>query len=59
VVLVGSTHSSATLSARALFSRDGHPYAWADLVRAAGAQEVLDRLGVPADDVPPASAGGR
>ena len=52
VVLIGSAHSAATLRAREFLSRNGHPYAAVDLDRDAGVQELLDRFGVSADDVP-------
>ncbi|HEX4595462.1 MAG TPA: FAD-dependent oxidoreductase [Bryobacteraceae bacterium] len=52
VVLVGSAHSSGTLRIKEFLTRNGHPYAYIDLDRDAGAQELLDRFHVAVGDVP-------
>jgi thioredoxin reductase (NADPH) len=52
VVLVGSDHCSGTLRAREFLTRNGHPYAYIDLDRDEGVQELLDRFHVAAADVP-------
>ena len=52
VVLVGSTHSSGTLRIKEFLTRNGHPYAYIDLDKDDGVQELLDRFHVGVDDVP-------
>jgi thioredoxin reductase (NADPH) len=52
VVLLGSMHSSATLRIKEFLTRNGNPYAYVDLDRDAGVQELLDRFHVRSDDVP-------
>jgi thioredoxin reductase (NADPH) len=52
VVVIGSTHSAATLGVREFLTRNGHPFHYIDLDRDAEAQELLDRFHVTADDVP-------
>src|SRR5579864_6438587 len=52
VVLVGSTHSSATLRIKEFLTRNGHPYAYIDLDKDSGVQDLLDRFHVGVDDVP-------
>ena len=52
VVLVGSDHCSGTLRVREFLTRNGHPYAYIDLDRDEGVQELLDRFHVAAADVP-------
>jgi thioredoxin reductase (NADPH) len=52
VVLVGSSHSPDTLRIREFLTRNGHPYAYVDLERDSGVQELLDRFGVGVQDVP-------
>jgi thioredoxin reductase (NADPH) len=52
VVLIGSTHCAGTLRVKEFLTRNGHPYAYVDLDRDAEAQELLDRFGVSAADVP-------
>ncbi len=52
VVLVGSTHSAATLRIREFLSRNGHPFAYVDLDRDADVQTLLDRFHVAAGDIP-------
>ena len=51
VVLVGSSHCAGTLRVKEFLTRNGHPYAYIDLDRDAGVQELLDRFHV--------SVGGR
>lgn len=52
VVLVGSTHCSGTLRVKEFLTRNGHPYAYIDLDRDDGVQDLLDRFKVAARDVP-------
>jgi thioredoxin reductase (NADPH) len=52
VVLVGSTHSSGTLRIKEFLTRNGHPYAYIDLDRDTGVQELLDRFHVAVSEVP-------
>jgi len=51
-VLVGSIHSAATLRVREFLSRNGQPYAYVDVDVDPAAQELLDRFGVRAGDIP-------
>lgn len=52
VILVGSSHSAATLRIKEFLTRNGHPYAYIDLDRDADVQDLLDRFHVAAADVP-------
>jgi thioredoxin reductase (NADPH) len=52
VVLVGSTHSPATLRIKEFLTRNGHPYVYVDLERDPGVQALLDRLQVGVEEVP-------
>jgi thioredoxin reductase (NADPH) len=52
VVLIGSSHSPGTLRIKEFLTRNGHPYAYIDLERDPGVQELLDRFHVAVDDVP-------
>jgi thioredoxin reductase (NADPH) len=52
VVLVGSEHCSGTLRVREFLIRNNHPYAYIDLDRDDGVQELLDHFHVGAADVP-------
>jgi len=52
VVLVGSAHSSGTLRLKEFLSRNGYPYSYLDLEKDPTAQELLDRLNVPIDEIP-------
>jgi thioredoxin reductase (NADPH) len=52
VVLIGSSFCSETLRIKEFLTRNGHPYALVDLDRDQGVQELLDRFGVDAADVP-------
>src|SRR5262249_1181557 len=45
-VLVGSTHSAATLRVKEFLTRNNHPYAYIDLDRDADVQTLLDRFQV-------------
>ena len=52
VVLVGSEHCSGTLRVREFLIRNNHPYAYIDLDRDDGVEELLDHFHVDAADVP-------
>ncbi len=52
VVLLGSSHSSATLRIKEFLTRNGNPYTSIDLDRDAGVQELLDRFHVSSNDIP-------
>jgi thioredoxin reductase (NADPH) len=52
VVLVGSNHCPATLRVREFLTRNGHPYAYIDVDRDSGVQELLDQFHVTAADMP-------
>jgi len=52
VVLIGSNHSAGTLRLKEFLTRNGHPYAYVDLDRDDGVQELLDRFHVGVGDVP-------
>jgi thioredoxin reductase (NADPH) len=52
VVILGSRYSANTLVLREFLTRDNHPYAYLDLDVDQAAQEMLDRFGVCADDIP-------
>jgi thioredoxin reductase (NADPH) len=52
VVLIGSSHSPGTLRIKEFLTRNGHPYAYMDLDRDAGIQDLLDRFHVAVADVP-------
>lgn len=52
VVLMGSRHSAQTLQLREFLSRNGHPYSYVDLDTDKMSQDLLDRFGVKASDVP-------
>ena len=51
-MVVGSEHCAATLRMRDFLTRNGHPHAYIDLDRQAGAQELLDRFSVTIAEVP-------
>ena len=51
-VLVGSLHSSGAVRIKEFLTRNGHPYAFVDLDRDPGVQELLDGFGVAVEDVP-------
>jgi thioredoxin reductase (NADPH) len=52
VVILGSKYSAQTLVIREFLTRDGHPFAYFDLDTDSATQELLDRFGVTADDIP-------
>jgi thioredoxin reductase (NADPH) len=52
VVLLGSTHSAATLRIKEFLTRNNHPYSYIDLDKDAGAQALLDRFHISVDEVP-------
>ena len=52
VVLIGSTHCSATLRVKEFLTRNGHPYAYIDLDHDTDSQELLDRFHITSADVP-------
>jgi len=52
VVLLGSRYSAATLRIKEFLTRNSYPYAFIDLDRDPGVQELLDRFNVNEDDVP-------
>ena len=52
VILVGSSHSAATLRIKEFLTRNGHPHAYIDLDRDADVQDLLDRFHVAAADIP-------
>ena len=52
LVLVGSSHSAATLRIREFLSRNGQPHTSVDVERDPGVQELLDRFQVTVDEVP-------
>jgi thioredoxin reductase (NADPH) len=52
VILMGSSHSAATLRLREFLGRNGHPYTYVDLDSDKGSQELLDRFAVKLEDVP-------
>ncbi|HSF38926.1 MAG TPA: FAD-dependent oxidoreductase, partial [Thermoanaerobaculia bacterium] len=51
-VLVGSVHCSGTLRVREFLTRNGHPYAYIDLDRDEGVQDLLEQFHVGVEDVP-------
>jgi thioredoxin reductase (NADPH) len=52
VILMGSRHSARTLELREFLTRNGLPYTYIDLDTDKASQELLDRFGVKASDVP-------
>ena len=52
VILMGSSHSAATLGLREFLGRNGHPYTYVDLDSDKGSQALLDRFAVKLEDVP-------
>ncbi|MFL6197060.1 MAG: FAD-dependent oxidoreductase [Thermoanaerobaculia bacterium] len=52
VVLVGSVHCAGTLRVKEFLTRNGHPYAYIDLDRDAGVQDLLDHFQIAEGDVP-------
>lgn len=51
-ILLGSRHSSKTLELREFLGRNGYPYTYVDLDEDQESQELLDRFGVQAAEVP-------
>lgn len=58
-VLLGSRHSARTLELREFLDRNGQPYTYLDLDRDKASQELLDRFGVTAAEVPVVVCHGR
>ena len=58
-VLLGSTHCAGTLHVREFLSRNGHPFQFIDLDTANDVQELLDRYGITARDIPVVLLGGK
>jgi thioredoxin reductase (NADPH) len=52
VLLLGSTHSPATLRIKAFLTRNSHPFAYVDLDRDPDVQDLLDRFHVTIDEIP-------
>jgi len=52
VVLIGSTHSAATLRIKEFLTRNGHPFTNIDLDRENDVQALLDRFAIAPSDVP-------
>jgi len=52
VILIGSQHSADTLRLRAFLSRNGHPAAYFDLELHPETQQMMERFGVTADEIP-------
>jgi thioredoxin reductase (NADPH) len=59
LVLLGSRHSAGTLRIKEFLVRNGQPLTYIDLEQDADVQELLDRFGVGAADVPVLIFGGR
>jgi len=51
-ILLGSRHSAKTLELREFLSRNGYPYTYVDLDEDQSSQELLDRFGVKATEIP-------
>jgi len=51
-VLIGSTHSAATLRIREFLTRNAQPHAYIDVDKDPGVQALLDRFGLHVTDVP-------
>ena len=52
VLIMGSRYSAQTLALREFLTRNGHPYTYVDLDTDNACQELLDRFGVSAAEVP-------
>lgn len=52
VVLIGSAHCSGTMRIKEFLTRNGHPYAFVDLERDTGVQEMLDHFRVTLAEMP-------
>lgn len=51
-VLIGSSHSGATLRIREFLTRNAQPHAYLDVEKDKGVQALLDRFGLRVDDIP-------
>ena len=51
-VLIGSSHSAATLRIREFLTRNGQPHAYLDVEKDPSVQALFDRFGLKIDDVP-------
>jgi thioredoxin reductase (NADPH) len=51
-LLVGSSHSAATLRIKAFLTRNGHPFKYLDLDRDADVRDLLDRFHVDPAEIP-------
>src|SRR5438445_2508376 len=51
-VLIGSTHSAATLRIREFLTRNAQPHSYIDVDKDPGVQALLDRFGLHVTDVP-------
>jgi thioredoxin reductase (NADPH) len=51
-VLIGSSHSAATLRIRDFLTRNGQPYTYLDVEKDPGVQALLDRFQLSVEDVP-------
>jgi thioredoxin reductase (NADPH) len=51
-VLIGSTHSAATLRIREFLTRNGQPHAYLDVDKDPGVQALLDRFALRVEEVP-------
>jgi len=58
LILLGSRFSAETLRLREFLSRNGHPFNYVDLETDKASQEILDRFGVKADEIPVIICGG-
>jgi thioredoxin reductase (NADPH) len=52
IVLIGSSHSLATLRIKEFLTRNYQPYSYIDLDRDADVQELVDRFSLSIDDMP-------
>jgi thioredoxin reductase (NADPH) len=52
VLLIGSSHSAATLRIKEFLTRNGHPFGYIDLDHDADAQALLDRFHIAVADIP-------
>jgi len=51
-ILIGSSHSAATLRIREFLTRNGQPHTYLDVEKDAGVQVLLDRFQLRVEDVP-------
>ena len=58
-ILLGSRHSAKTLELREFLGRNGYPYTYVDLDEDRTSQQLLDRFGVKAAEVPVVICRGR